>query len=601
MARHELLDVRPAWGGGKLNATALLLEPLAEAEAHDLLHHLIGPARLDDRAVARILTMADGNPLFVEEVVAGLIDDDVVSYRDDDASRVAGLFALAVPPTIQALIAARIDRLGPNERAVIEAASIEGKEFARDRLEALVPDGVRDSVSVHLRTLVRKDLIRPTEPTENTFRFRHQLIRDGAYDGMPKELRADLHERFADILDDAAPFTLGAADELLGYHLERAVLLRRELGAAEAVTANLAARAATCLRAAGQRASQRDDPASIRLLERAVALTPPAEHAPILVELAGALARIGDLERSAATARTAVETASAAGDRQAAVRARLIACRVMFEVAAGETDLDALDAAARPLLEELEDLGDDEGTTDALLLLGHINMNDFGRSSRYLERALAIAERTGNRRDAAYAVRMLGLITVFGPIAAAEGIERCRDLRRRVADHQLAVARLLGDEALLNAMRGRIDEARVLYDDCRHRIEDIGNPVEMASIEIQESIMEMLPGHPTAQNELRGAAWGSSRTWAARPAAQQPPPSSRSRSFGRAALSKPCGMPTLLPLGRRPMTSCPRPSSSAPARTSSWRAVNSRRRRLRRARPCCSPSAPTTSLNAATP
>ena len=201
MARPELLDTRPGWGGGKLNATTVLLEPLPETDARDLLGHLIGPARLGDRAAARILGLAEGNPLFVEEVVAMLIDDGVLSSGEGDGSSAAELTAIAVPPTIQALIAARLDRLGPGERAVIEAASIEGKQFARERVEALVGDGASAPVDVHLRALTRKDLIRPVGASEDTFRFRHQLIRDGAYEGMPKELRADLHERFANRLE----------------------------------------------------------------------------------------------------------------------------------------------------------------------------------------------------------------------------------------------------------------------------------------------------------------------------------------------------------------------------------------------------------------
>ena len=142
MARPDLLEARPGWGGGQLNATTVLLEPLPETDARDLLGHLIGPARLEDRAAARILGLADGNPLFVEEVVAMLIDDDALSSGEGDGSSAAELTALAVPPTIQALIAARLDRLGPGERAVLEAASIEGKQFARERLEALVSDSV---------------------------------------------------------------------------------------------------------------------------------------------------------------------------------------------------------------------------------------------------------------------------------------------------------------------------------------------------------------------------------------------------------------------------------------------------------------------------
>jgi hypothetical protein len=153
----------------------VLLEPLPETDARDLVHHLTGPARLGDRTVARILAIAEGNPLFVEEVIAMLIDDGVLSPGESDGSSVAERTAIAVPPTIQALIAARLDRLPPGERAVIEAASIEGKEFTRQRLQALVSDDASEPVDVHLRGLIRRGLIGPLGASDNTLRFRHQL------------------------------------------------------------------------------------------------------------------------------------------------------------------------------------------------------------------------------------------------------------------------------------------------------------------------------------------------------------------------------------------------------------------------------------------
>src|SRR4051794_15492927 len=121
MARPELLDTRPGWGGGKANATSVLLEPLAEAEAADLLRYLLGPARLGDRAAARIVEVAEGNPLYVEEIVAMLADQGGLDAPDRDVP-------IAVPPTIQALLAAGLDGLADGERAVIEAAAVEGKE-----------------------------------------------------------------------------------------------------------------------------------------------------------------------------------------------------------------------------------------------------------------------------------------------------------------------------------------------------------------------------------------------------------------------------------------------------------------------------------------
>jgi class 3 adenylate cyclase/tetratricopeptide (TPR) repeat protein len=495
IARPELLDARPSWGGGKLNATTVLLEPLPEADARDLLHKLMGAARIDDHVATRILAIAEGNPLFVEEIVAMLIDDELLGPGRGEATGVDGRDAIAVPPTIQALIAARLDRLGEGERAVIEAASIEGKEFARDRVEGLVDPGRSQSLDVHLRALVRKDLIRPVAATVDSFRFRHQLIRDGAYDGMPKQLRADLHERFAERLIVGSP-AVAVADELLGHHLERAVLLRRELGATEAATMELAGRASTYLCAAGRRAAQRDDPAAVRLLERALALTPRTDHAPILVELATALERVGDLERCAAAATAALELARANGDRRTAERARTISLEVAMYRWEGAGDTAALDAATEPVLHALEQLHDDEGITRVLLLRGWINGDHFELAAGYLERALALAERTGDRRAAASAAGNLGLIALFGPLAASEGIERCRALRRRVPDHRIAPARLLSYEAVLHAMQGRLDKARALQAQADHIIDDLGSPMSSANSGFGRWALELLAGAP---------------------------------------------------------------------------------------------------------
>jgi class 3 adenylate cyclase/tetratricopeptide (TPR) repeat protein len=499
MARPELLDARPTWGGGKLNATTALLEPLADADAADLLHYLAGPDRLDDRAARRILAVAEGNPLFVEEIVAMLVDDGLLRSSNlgaaGDEPGAAALTAIAVPPTIQALLGARLDRLEPAERTVIEAASVEGKEFAREHVQALVAHGVGDSIDHTLRALVRKDLIRPTHADEDRLCFRHQLIRDAAYDAMPKQVRATLHERFADRLDthrSARP----VIDEMLGYHLERAVLLRRELGAADAATAQLAARASTSLRAAGRRAAQRDDPASVRLLERALELSPEADRATVLVEFADALQGVGDLQRAGTAAASALRLANETGDRRIAARARIAQLRVRTDLSVGESGLASMDAAARPLLAELETLGDDEGMVAALQLIGEAHVNDFAQSSAYLQRALAVAERTGDRKGAAFAAGGLGLITAFGPVPAPEGIERCRALRRRFADHPGTTAVLLRHEAVLHAMQGRIDESRMLHAEADRIVDDLGSRWLSAIRVFGQWQIELLAGAP---------------------------------------------------------------------------------------------------------
>ena len=247
IARPEFLDERPSWGGGKFNATSVLLERLNDGESAELVTNLLGRAQLDEDVRSRIMSAAEGNPLFVEEMLAMLIDDGLLTRSDGDWVPAGDLSQITVPPTIHALLAARLDRLGRDERAVIERGSVEGKVFHRGAVAELSTEQLRESVWNNLQTLVRKELIRPDRtdlPGEDAFRFRHLLIRDAAYEAMPKELRAELHERFADWLDQIG---LAEQDEIVGYHLEQAYRYRVELAPVddEAPTARSRRRRAT--------------------------------------------------------------------------------------------------------------------------------------------------------------------------------------------------------------------------------------------------------------------------------------------------------------------------------------------------------------------
>jgi class 3 adenylate cyclase len=233
LARPELLDARPAWGGGKLNATSFLLEPLTEAESEELISNLLDRTELPAKIGGSLIESAEGNPLFVEQLVGMMIDDGLLR-READQWVVAGDLAdLSVPASVMALLDARLDRLSSEERAAIERASVEGKVFHRGSVLALSPEPERARMSERLMSLVRRDLIRPDRELfvgEDAFRFRHMLIRDAAYRRIPKERKADLHEQHADWLERVAGERVAEYEEVVGYHLERAYLLRTELG-----------------------------------------------------------------------------------------------------------------------------------------------------------------------------------------------------------------------------------------------------------------------------------------------------------------------------------------------------------------------------------
>jgi len=238
IARPELLDDRPTWGGGKLNASSVLLEPLNEAESERLMDNLLGESDLAEPVRDYIVRTAAGNPLFVEELLATLVDRDVL-IREAGRWTTTEVPAIPLPPTIQALIAARIDRLPDGERMVLELASIDGKKvFHRGVVAELAPEELRADVDAHLGALVRKELVRPRPPDEDSFSFRHQLIRDAAYGSMPMTSRAELHERLAGWLERTPTGAPVEVVEIVGYHRDQAQRYRTELG--QAPSSNLA-------------------------------------------------------------------------------------------------------------------------------------------------------------------------------------------------------------------------------------------------------------------------------------------------------------------------------------------------------------------------
>jgi class 3 adenylate cyclase len=199
MARPELVEQRPGWAGGKLNATTLLLEPLDEAEATRLLGALAGPVALPESAARPITRAAEGNPLFLEELLAALVEEGRLR-RQDGHWVAADLADLGIPPSIQALLTARLDRLDDAERAVLERAAVAGQVFEQSAVVELSPPAERHLVPARLEALVRRELLRPARSRlagDQGYQFRHLLLRDTTYDAIPKQARADLHELFA--------------------------------------------------------------------------------------------------------------------------------------------------------------------------------------------------------------------------------------------------------------------------------------------------------------------------------------------------------------------------------------------------------------------
>ncbi|HXF56311.1 MAG TPA: adenylate/guanylate cyclase domain-containing protein, partial [Actinomycetota bacterium] len=312
-SRRELLEDHPEWEEEGPAARCLTLGPLSREESQGVVENLLGPG-LDERFRSRIVQAADGNPLFVEQLVSMLVDEGAIE-RDSAGGWVVRWDpeTIAVPPTISALLTARLDRLAPAERTVVERAAVIGQVFPRDAVAELVPEETRPEVGAALATLVRKDLVRPHEAElagHEAYRFVHVLVRDAAYHGLLKRTRAELHERFVDWVEGLPSDRVVEHEEIRGYHLEQAYLTRVQLGPADGHTLAVGRRGARYLASAGRRAVARGDmPAAGSLLRRAAALLPPGhpERPQLLTEAGEALVETGELALAETTLATAIQ------------------------------------------------------------------------------------------------------------------------------------------------------------------------------------------------------------------------------------------------------------------------------------------------------
>jgi class 3 adenylate cyclase/tetratricopeptide (TPR) repeat protein len=465
LGRAELLDRRPHW------PVALRLEPLGGEEADELIGDRV-PAPLRER----IAHAAGGNPLFLTEMLA------MAAERVD----------VEVPPNLRALLAARLDQLAPPERRVLEHGAVEGELFHRGAVQALTPEETH--VTPFLAALTRQELIRPDKaefPGEDGFRFRHLLIRDAAYDSLPKSTRAELHQRFAAWLEERG-VDLVELDEILGYHLEQAYRYRVELGLP--ADDELAAAARRHLASAGRRALLREDfNAATSLLERAAVLTPPGE-VDVRLEMdltealfAGPRARDG-LQRAGALA----ERAAAAGDRigELCLRIKEADLRDWLEPEGGTEQLASVVEQALPVFEAA---GDDFALYVAYCALGSAASGraQMDKSAAAFDRAASYAARAG-LADAQLGMRAASRLWGATPVSEVLAWLDDQDGREQ-RGHEFHLNRV---QAM--AMLGHIDEARVQLIDLRAEFAERGARLALAASAYTCNRLELLAGDPAA-------------------------------------------------------------------------------------------------------
>jgi len=513
-ARPEFLDARSDWGGGKLNATTLLLQPLDAKASIELIGNLLGGAGLPPDASDRITDAAGGNPLFVEQMLSMMIDDGQLVRQDGGWAALGDLSALSVPPTVAALLAARLERLSEEERRAIECASVIGREFYRGAIAELLPDQLRAEADELILLLIRKELVRPdrsTFPGEDAFRFRHILIRDAAYQSIPKERRASLHEAFAAWISRVGGERAEEVDEILGYHLEQAFLYREALGAVDDEARLLALRASERLAAAGRRADRRHDREAVaNLLGRATALLDPTDRTrlPLLPDLGLALWETGRIDESNRVIEEANALAAALGDPVMEARALLARWSVLDEM---ERPLDEARSDAERALTVLERAGDDLGIARAWHLIASVEW-DHGRAAEQLaalDRALEHARRSGEPAETANILLSVTSAIVRGPMPVRAAIARAEETIEEYRGNRAVEAYMFHALGHLRARLGEFDAARDDCDRYRSFLLDTGQLIGYLRAAELRFDVEMLAGDVEAAHAVADDAYTS--------------------------------------------------------------------------------------------
>jgi class 3 adenylate cyclase/tetratricopeptide (TPR) repeat protein len=512
-ARHDLLEGHPDWATDA-RSQRIVLQPLTDADAGRVVQGLLGEAGIAGRAQERIVQASEGNPLFVEQMLSMLIDNGALRLADGHWEAAADLAELQVPPTIQALLSARLDLLARDERAVIEPASVIGVSFPRAAVAELAPDALRPAVSTHLESMTRKQLIRPTRattPEDVGYRFAHILIRDAAYGGLLKRARATFHERFVTWADEVnrRQGRSQEYEEILGYHLEQAYRYLAELGTLDDHARSVGARAAEKLASAGRRAFSRSDMhAAANLLRRAAATLPAGEraHLRLLPDLGEALMELGEFEDAERVLGEALAGARELGDGSLAAEAELVAVLVgIFSSEEGVSTATVLDAVERatPTFER-------DGNEAGLALAARLRFATHGIANQYALAAAAAesvinhARLAGDKRLERRGVVGYAQSAVYGPTPVPVAIAKLEDLAQQVADDRRTDALVRAALAQLYAMQGEFDRARNSYQQAKEMLHDLGSPLLSASNSTVLGQIELLAGDlGAAEQELR--------------------------------------------------------------------------------------------------
>jgi len=513
-SRHDLLEKLPDWGE-RAAAIRLVLRPLTDAAAAKVALNLLGATGLPAEVVTRIVEAAEGNPLYVEQMLSMLVDSGALRQEDGHWIRDESYGEITIPPTIKALIEGRLGQLRREERAAIEPASVIGMQFAAPAVTSLAPEAVRPSMDGHLLTLTRKQLVHSVASmdSDSLYRFHHHLVRDTVYGGLLKRARATLHVDFVGWADQVnAERGRGLEFEaILGYHLEQAHKYLGELGPLDEKGLAIGADAARRLASAGRRAfASGDTKAAGNLFRRAVALLPADDprRLPLLPELGEVLLELGQFADARTVVDEPLERAKSAGNKRVEASALLV--RMLVRLHSGESGSwsDAaleLTTTVIPLLEQQEAHGE-LGKAWRLVAMVHQIAGRFGEAGETIAKVIKHARLAGDERLVARSALGMTVNALCGPTPAVAAITQCEALiASGLADRQVQNL-IICKIAQLHAMVGDYETARRNARSARSVLHDLGQGVRAAASSFDLGLVEMLAGDPAAaERELRPA------------------------------------------------------------------------------------------------
>ena len=499
-SRHDLLEANAAWGQRE-RSTRLVLKPLSDEAASQVVRNLLGASGLPDELIKRIVAAAEGIPLYVEQMLSMLVDSGAIG-EDGTASLAHADVDMVVPPTIHALLGARLDKLERTERATAEPASVIGMEFARSAVESLAPQQIREKLGDQMRSLARKHFIHPaSDDPDPRYRFDHHLVRDTVYNGLLKRARATMHAEFVKWADKVnAESDRGQEFEaILGYHLEQAYKYLGELGPIDEAGAAVGSDAARRLSSAGRRAFGRGDMhAAANLFRRSIQLLEKQDsmRLQLLTDLGEVLMEVGDFAESRTVLEEAQVLAEGTENQRIAASARLFRMRVRFFSAEpgdwGDATLRTAEEAI-PLF-KAQDAHPELARAWRLIGLVHGIAARYGQSTEAVGHSMTHARLAKDGRLIARNAVGLASSALLGPTPVPQAIELCEQMVANGLSDRQAESKILCTLAQLRAMNGDFDQARTLYRRGRAMLRELGQGLNAAANGIDVLQVELLGG-----------------------------------------------------------------------------------------------------------